>query len=128
MPHQRPGFTRQNTDTVSLKSLGRGQSSKSKLAETESIGGEKADAIGTDNALPPYGGEEPQIHDDAPVATAEDLVTQVIHVEDDPSLNPWTFRMFFLGMTDWTESSVMLMLQRHWPVNLWLHSTGNLLL
>lgn len=29
--------------------------------------------------------------------TAADLVTHVIHVEDDPTLNPWTFRMVFLG-------------------------------
>lgn len=29
--------------------------------------------------------------------TAEDIVTAIIHVEDDPTLNPWTFRMFFIG-------------------------------
>jgi hypothetical protein len=29
--------------------------------------------------------------------TAEDIVTTVIHVDDDPTLNPWTFRMFFIG-------------------------------
>lgn len=33
----------------------------------------------------------------APAETAEDLVTEVIHVTDDPSLNPWTFRTWFLG-------------------------------
>lgn len=32
-----------------------------------------------------------------PVETAKDLVTQVIHVDDDPSLSPYTFRLFFLG-------------------------------
>ena len=32
------------------------------------------------------------------VDTAGDLVTQVLAVEDDPSLNPWTFRFWFLGM------------------------------
>lgn len=32
-----------------------------------------------------------------PVESAKDLVTQVLHVEDDPSLNPYTFRVFFLG-------------------------------
>jgi hypothetical protein len=26
-----------------------------------------------------------------------DIVTHVISVEDDPSLNPWTFRSFFIG-------------------------------
>lgn len=34
-----------------------------------------------------------------PVHTAEDLVTQVIHVEDDPTISAVTFRTFFLGMT-----------------------------
>lgn len=34
----------------------------------------------------------------APAETAEDLVTEVIHASDDPSLNPWTFRMWFLGI------------------------------
>jgi hypothetical protein len=31
------------------------------------------------------------------LSTAEDIVTTVIHVDDDPTLNPWTFRMFFIG-------------------------------
>ena len=31
------------------------------------------------------------------VASATELVTQVLHVDDDTSLNPWTFRMWFLG-------------------------------
>jgi hypothetical protein len=30
------------------------------------------------------------------VETAEDIVNQVLTVEDDPTLNPWTFRMLFL--------------------------------
>lgn len=34
----------------------------------------------------------------APVTTAKDLITQVIHVEDDPTQNPWTFRVFVLGV------------------------------
>lgn len=33
----------------------------------------------------------------APVETAKDLVTQVLHVDDDPTLSPYTFRVFFLG-------------------------------
>jgi hypothetical protein len=35
---------------------------------------------------------------DKPAETANDLITEVIHVEDDPSLNPWTFRVAFLGI------------------------------
>ena len=30
---------------------------------------------------------------------AEDIVAQVITIEDNPSVSPWTFRMFFLGMS-----------------------------
>ncbi|KAI0001375.1 OPT oligopeptide transporter protein-domain-containing protein [Russula compacta] len=37
--------------------------------------------------------------DDSDVLQNErDLVTHVISVEDDPSLNPWTFRSFFIGI------------------------------
>lgn len=32
-----------------------------------------------------------------PVETAKDLITTVIHVDDDPNISPYTFRLFFLG-------------------------------
>ncbi|KAI0066210.1 OPT superfamily oligopeptide transporter [Artomyces pyxidatus] len=32
------------------------------------------------------------------LSDARDLVTHVITVEDDPTLNPWTFRSFFIGI------------------------------
>ncbi|KAF2096568.1 OPT superfamily oligopeptide transporter [Rhizodiscina lignyota] len=38
--------------------------------------------------------EKHDIHAD----TVEDITTQVLTVEDDPTVNPWTFRMFFLGI------------------------------
>ncbi|KAF5120861.1 hypothetical protein E5D57_013197 [Metarhizium anisopliae] len=31
------------------------------------------------------------------INSVDDLVTKVLHVDDDPSLNPWTFRMWFIG-------------------------------
>ena len=31
------------------------------------------------------------------IAEAKDIVTTILHVEDDVSLNPWTFRMFSIG-------------------------------
>lgn len=31
------------------------------------------------------------------VTNAEELVTTVLHVDDDPTLSPWTFRACFLG-------------------------------
>lgn len=46
--------------------------------------------------VPPYDGE-PDRRGSVVVATAEDLITQVIGLEDDPSLSPWTFRAMFLG-------------------------------
>jgi hypothetical protein len=44
-------------------------------------------------------GEDDDYDSDQVVSTAQDLVTHIIKVEDDPSLNPWSFRMVFLGMT-----------------------------
>jgi len=32
------------------------------------------------------------------IESVEDLVTKVLHADDDPTLNPWTFRMWFIGM------------------------------
>lgn len=50
------------------------------------------------DAAPVYSDEEGKLGGEGAVETNEDLLTRVIHVEDDPSLNPWTFRVFFLGM------------------------------
>jgi hypothetical protein len=33
-----------------------------------------------------------------PPSTAKELVSQVLALDDDTSLNPWTFRMWFLGI------------------------------
>lgn len=33
------------------------------------------------------------------ISSAADIVTHVIDVQDDPNINPWTFRMVFLGET-----------------------------
>ena len=37
-------------------------------------------------------------HTTKPPTTARDLVTEILTIEDDPSLNPWTFRMWFIGL------------------------------
>ena len=50
------------------------------------------------NPPPLYEGEE-GVEREGVVTTAEELVTRVIDVTDDPSLSPWTFRMWFLGMS-----------------------------
>ena len=41
--------------------------------------------------------DDGEIHYAVPAKTARDLVTEVIHARDDPTLNPWTFRVWFLG-------------------------------
>lgn len=32
------------------------------------------------------------------VANMEEIALKALHVDDDPMLNPWTFRVFFLGL------------------------------
>jgi hypothetical protein len=61
---------------------------------------EKDGSVGTGTGadLPVYEGEEYAREEDVVAISAEDLVTRVINVEDDPTLDPWTFRTFFLGM------------------------------
>jgi hypothetical protein len=57
---------------------------------------EKEGGFYNDQEMPVYTdmeGQEGEIH----LETAEDIVTHVIDVDDDPTLNPWTFRMFFIG-------------------------------
>jgi hypothetical protein len=59
----------------------------------------------TPEPAPLYTDEEGKVEGENAVETNEDLVTRVIHVEDDPSLNPWTFRVFFLGTRNPDSSS-----------------------
>jgi hypothetical protein len=49
------------------------------------------------NSLPVYNEDGEEFYN-APVETAKELVTEVIHARDDPSLNAWTFRVWFLGV------------------------------
>lgn len=69
----------------------------------ESMSDKEKDAMGekvartTSSEVPQYRDEEGR-DDTIHVDTAEDIVTTVIAVEDDPTLNPWTFRVFFIGM------------------------------
>lgn len=60
------------------------------------------DKVSASNPLPAYevddDGSSNPTKTEGPVETAQDLVTTIIHVEDDPTLSPYTFRMVFLGM------------------------------
>ncbi|PYH47645.1 OPT family oligopeptide transporter [Aspergillus saccharolyticus JOP 1030-1] len=58
-------------------------------ASTEPRTTEKGETLSSD--------EDGGFESDQVVSTAADLVTHIIKVEDDLSLNPWSFRMVFLG-------------------------------
>ncbi|KIW33917.1 OPT family small oligopeptide transporter [Cladophialophora immunda] len=102
---QRPGFTRTDTDGIPLEPISPSSSSGNIKKDAKSPGDSKADGVidvkSVDilqESLPAYDPDNDGVaHIKEPVTTAEDLVTQVIHVQDDPSLNPWTFRVAFLG-------------------------------
>ncbi|OQO11666.1 hypothetical protein B0A48_03393 [Cryoendolithus antarcticus] len=107
MATSRPGFARKDTEGIpfsdmpsSSKSQGyefqdRGAKDGTNVGITEEGSDDKKyDDIG--NELPNYADDE-EGHFTKPVETAQDLTTQVLHVDDDPSLSPYTFRVFFLG-------------------------------
>jgi hypothetical protein len=60
---------------------------------------EKSPEIGV--AAPAYDEENAGHDGHLHVASAKELVTNVLSVDDDPTLNPWTFRMWFLGEYTW---------------------------
>jgi hypothetical protein len=62
--------------------------------------------------LPAVVSEDVSEQFERPAETAQDLVTEVIHVHDDPLLNPWTFRMWFLG-----KSYSILLYTLNWVSN-----------
>ena len=70
----------------------------SSLSKSSSDGfrNEKTVDVNVD-ATPAYDVESGESDQPLHVSTAKDLVTNILHVDDDPSLNPWTFRMWFLG-------------------------------
>jgi hypothetical protein len=101
---ERPSFTRQSPDVVfdeKPKGFSTGVQSpgSSDSKENEANGYKGTNAF--DTVVPAYHDLEDLRDEDlrGHLNTAEDIVTTVIHVEDDPTLNPWTFRMFFIGMS-----------------------------
>lgn len=44
------------------------------------------------------------------VANAEEIALKALHVDDDPTLNPWTFRVFILGVLASGPSSLYPMM------------------
>jgi hypothetical protein len=96
---ERPSFSRQETDlNYDEKPLG-------VSSGVDPLGSDRShsttDEEKGDSEVPPAYFVDPEVPigegDIKNLETAEDIVTTVIHVDDDPTLNPWTFRMFFIG-------------------------------
>lgn len=110
MASQRPGFARRDTDNVSMQrsevvpklSMSKDdEKSDEKQVPIVEVTDDNADLQKPDHgdfAPPEYLGENDGFnYITKPVETAKDLTTQVLHVQDDPTLSPYTFRLFFLG-------------------------------
>lgn len=85
----------------------------------------KADNDGVDYSSDDFGEGRTR-----PIETAEDLVSKIIHVEDDKTLNPITFRTIFLGKCDFPRRRECLYshLPRNWSLHLRCCLAGDLLL
>ncbi|GAB7362576.1 hypothetical protein MBLNU230_g2891t1 [Neophaeotheca triangularis] len=108
MATHRPASSRADSD-YSISHLDDGQSvreskkrASSRVVQHSANDGTTAIVGGTEYAQArpwyPLDTEQGGKHDILPVETARDLVTEVLHVEDDPTLNPWTFRVWFTGL------------------------------
>lgn len=93
MATQRPSFQRADTDFDPSK------------ATTSSFDPEKHAApspeityMGGDDEPEFIAAKEDHFGETAVLSDAKDVLTHVIHVDDDPSLSPWTARAFFLGI------------------------------
>lgn len=101
---QRPGFQRNDTDIAQTHVGSSTSSAEVELNDMDKGGSKKGNAYFKERevssgASPPAYDEEDSTRGEVEVVTeAKDIQTQVIHVEDDATISPWTFRMFFLGM------------------------------
>lgn len=71
-------------------------SSRTPSNHSRDVKEKEADTYFNEKDMPAYTDVENQ-EEEMHLDTAADIVTHVIHLDDDPTINPWTFRMFFLG-------------------------------
>jgi len=90
MATQRPSFPRADTDAISMTSMNQSSGSK---GQPEYLGEDyknpKGPSYVAEDEVPQY---ETEVGEVRPVEDAKDLVTKVIHVDDDMSINPWYVR------------------------------------
>jgi OPT family oligopeptide transporter len=97
-----------------LKDAAINQSSSLSKASTESPKNFDEKHIENGVAAPVYDEEAGEHEGHLHVASAKELVTNVLHVDDDPTLNPWTFRMWFLGKFMSRPGSGLHLLEQFW--------------
>ncbi|MCJ1393609.1 hypothetical protein MMC18_006484 [Xylographa bjoerkii] len=103
MASQRSAFNRSNTDVsvgiMDRKSVEHSTDNGSNGIYKSDYPSEKVDVEIVGTGAPAYDVEADNHFGDADVLTnAKDFVTHVLHVDDDQSLSPWTFRTYFLGL------------------------------
>jgi hypothetical protein len=84
--------------TVESTGSGSGDDEKKTMFTGEKdIGLRSPDTFGStkEPSAPGYFDEEE--HFSQPVESPKDIVTEIIHAKDDITLNPWTFRTWFVG-------------------------------
>jgi hypothetical protein len=113
MAGPRPGFTRHDTDNIDMSHIP--PSSSKQHVDTPEFHDRKAKdgatvevttQLGPDAKHSDHGGDlSPESSSEdfghgqitKTIETAKDITTNVLHVDDDPTLDPYTFRVFFLG-------------------------------
>jgi len=101
----RPGFGRQDTDLAGgITHAPPTMTNDIEMSPVDNKKGEgfidvkEGSSASTGENPPDYNNESgDEFANVTQAETAKDLVTQVIHVDDDPTQNPYTFRLFFLG-------------------------------
>jgi hypothetical protein len=98
--HQRSGFARTDSDKVSPENENVAPTSATSALDSEKAFDRTPEIAYLGDESPLFDASKEDHFGEAAVLTdAKDVLTHVIHVDDDPSLSPWTFRAFFLGMS-----------------------------
>lgn len=92
MATQRPGFQRADTDFATTSALDEEKNGAHVKAGSPDIHYMTEDSDGAFDAT-----KEDHFGEAVVLENAKDILTHIIHVDDDPTLSPWTFRAFFLG-------------------------------
>jgi hypothetical protein len=127
MATQRPSFTRSDTDLNVENS-----STPSRDVEKIAIDNKTASADTADVEGSPVFGvtQEDHFGEVAVLTDAKDVLTHVIHVDDDPTLSPWTLRAWFVGeLHHFVHLSLIhaLIFTSHWAGHIRISPPGDLL-